>query len=171
MTTVRCFYATSGDVAACLVVCIGLYLKSAWVSVICFECPNIRWDPPGRCFKEIIFFPYPTPVKMMSPIFFLAVQYNFKNFQLLSRLMTLSMASVRLWYHWMCSRSISSASSHSGWWSDSPPRCAAWIDDKGRKSSYTRRKIAMQFNWNHDKKLIPWNKVVLWETENCLPCY
>ena len=33
MTTVGCFYAKSGDVAACRVVCIGLYLMSAWVSV------------------------------------------------------------------------------------------------------------------------------------------
>jgi hypothetical protein len=29
MTTVGCFYGKSGDVAACRVVCIGLYLKSA----------------------------------------------------------------------------------------------------------------------------------------------
>ena len=29
LTTVGCFYAKSGDVAACRVVCIGLYLKSA----------------------------------------------------------------------------------------------------------------------------------------------
>ena len=29
LTTVGCFYAKSGDVAACHVVCIGLYLKSA----------------------------------------------------------------------------------------------------------------------------------------------
>ena len=29
ITTVGCFYAKSGDVAACRVVCIGLYLKSA----------------------------------------------------------------------------------------------------------------------------------------------
>ena len=29
LTTVGCFYANSGDVAACRVVCIGLYLKSA----------------------------------------------------------------------------------------------------------------------------------------------
>ena len=28
LTTVGCFYAKSGDVAACRVVCIGLYLKS-----------------------------------------------------------------------------------------------------------------------------------------------
>ena len=28
-TTVGCFYAKIGDVAACRVVCIGLYLKSA----------------------------------------------------------------------------------------------------------------------------------------------
>ena len=33
LTTVGCFYAKSGDVAACRVVCIGLYLKSAWVYV------------------------------------------------------------------------------------------------------------------------------------------
>ena len=33
MTTAGCFYAKSGDVAACRVVCIGLYLKSVWVSV------------------------------------------------------------------------------------------------------------------------------------------
>ena len=33
LTTVGCFYAKSGDVAACCVVCIGLYLKSAWVYV------------------------------------------------------------------------------------------------------------------------------------------
>ena len=29
LTTVGCFYAKSGDVAACRIVCIGLYLKSA----------------------------------------------------------------------------------------------------------------------------------------------
>ena len=29
LTTAGCFYAKSGDVAACRVVCIGLYLKSA----------------------------------------------------------------------------------------------------------------------------------------------
>ena len=29
LTTVGCFYAKSGDVAACRVVCTGLYLKSA----------------------------------------------------------------------------------------------------------------------------------------------
>ena len=29
LTTVGCFYAKSGEVAACRVVCIGLYLKSA----------------------------------------------------------------------------------------------------------------------------------------------
>ena len=28
LTAVGCFYAKSGDVAACRVVCIGLYLKS-----------------------------------------------------------------------------------------------------------------------------------------------
>jgi len=33
LTTVGCFYAKSGDVAACRVVCIGLYLKSAWAYV------------------------------------------------------------------------------------------------------------------------------------------
>jgi len=104
----------------------------------------------------------------MSPIFFLAVQYNFKNFQHISRLMILSMASVRLWYHWTCSRSISSASSPSGGWNDSPPRCAAWIDDKGRKSNYTRHKIAMQFNWNNNKELFPRNIVVLREVKELL---
>ena len=31
LTTVGCFYAKSGDVAACRVVFIGLYLKSVWV--------------------------------------------------------------------------------------------------------------------------------------------
>jgi hypothetical protein len=31
LTTVECFYAKSGDLAACRVVCIGLYLKIAWV--------------------------------------------------------------------------------------------------------------------------------------------
>jgi len=30
LTKVGCFYAKSGDVAACRVVCIGLYLKSDW---------------------------------------------------------------------------------------------------------------------------------------------
>ena len=29
LTTDGCFYAKSGDVAACRVVCVGLYLKSA----------------------------------------------------------------------------------------------------------------------------------------------
>jgi len=33
LATVGCFYAKSGDVAACRVVCIVLYLKSAWVYV------------------------------------------------------------------------------------------------------------------------------------------
>ena len=33
LTTVGCFYAKSGDVAACRVVCIGLYLKSVRVYV------------------------------------------------------------------------------------------------------------------------------------------
>ena len=34
LTTVGCFYAKRGDVGACRVVCIGLYLKSAWVRVL-----------------------------------------------------------------------------------------------------------------------------------------
>ena len=33
LTTAGCFYAKSGDVAACRVVCIGLYLKSAQACV------------------------------------------------------------------------------------------------------------------------------------------
>ena len=33
LATVGRIYAKSGDVAACRVVCIGLYLKSAWLCV------------------------------------------------------------------------------------------------------------------------------------------
>jgi len=50
----------------------------------------------------------------MSPIFFLAAQYNFDIFHHLSRLLTLSMASVRLWHLWMWSRSTLSVLPHSG---------------------------------------------------------
>jgi len=61
-----------------------------------------------------VWFLYLTPVKEISSILFLAVQYNFDNFLHLYRFLTLSVASVRLWDLWVWPRSISPLSLHSG---------------------------------------------------------
>ena len=61
-----------------------------------------------------IWFLYLTPVKEISSIFFLAVQYNFGNFLHLCWFLTLSVVSVRLWDLWVWSRSISFLSLYSG---------------------------------------------------------
>ena len=61
-----------------------------------------------------VWFLYLTPVKETSSIIFLAVQYNFDNLDHLYRVLTLSMASVRLWNLWVWSRSISALAPHSG---------------------------------------------------------
>jgi hypothetical protein len=112
------------------------------------------------CVACLNFF-FPKPVRGMSPIFFLAVQYNFDRFHHISWLLALSVLSVKLWYFWMWLRSISSASSHSGHNAESflpilfrcrcrgevvaSTRCP-WIDDQNRKSNKTSNINAMQPN-------------------------
>ena len=53
------------------------------------------------------------PITGMSHIF-LAVQYNFDNFHHLPQLLTLTMASMRLWHVWLWSRCISLVLLHGG---------------------------------------------------------
>jgi hypothetical protein len=79
--------------------------------------------------KLSVFF-FSMPITGMSHIFLLAVLYNFDNFHHLSQLLTLSMASIRLWHVWLWSRSIALASPHSGHTGESLNqiifRCYVW---------------------------------------------
>ena len=55
LTTVGCFYAKSGDVAACRVVCIGLYLTCCHITTLSIKTSNCGHD--NSDFSEVIITP------------------------------------------------------------------------------------------------------------------
>lgn len=109
-------YLSSGIIQRCFVYAPFLYAICLLTLPLC---QNIRSNDNviseyciWKGVQRVFFLSY--PVKGMSSILFLAAQCSFDIFHHLSRLLTLSMASVRLWRLWMWSSSISSVSPHNG---------------------------------------------------------